>query len=224
MKQSYLPKATEWEYCEWLKLCSVRNRGWVIKVWVKTLVWELTEEDLSKIINSEEYNWKKIVRIYSSWHVFLSENKKQVFLVTTEKNWKIQHQFTWWSPLEEENIDVIINKDGKYSFNIEKVRKNAEIRTKNRTWVKVLEDFNDKPIVDWALMENEDENGEVYYKLVCLMHFIVKKYEWVLWFTWNENVTDWKWYNIDDLPNIKNVAPNAYIVSKKSVELIEKLN
>ena len=56
------------------------------------------------------------------------------------------------------------------------------------------------------------------------MHFIVKKYEWVLWFTWNENVTDWKWYNIDDLPNIKNVAPNAYIVSKKSVELIEKLN
>ena len=222
MKQSYIPKATVWEFCEWLNLCSVRNRDWIIKVWVKNLVWEIREETLSTIINEETYNWTKIVRVYSSWHVFISDDRKKVFLVTIEKNWKIQHQFTWWSPLEEANFDVIFKKEGKYKFDIKKVRKNAIIRTKNRTWVDVLEEYNKKPIVDWVFIENE-EDGEIYYKLVCLMHFIVKEYEGILLNTWIENTIDWRWYNIDDLQNIRNVAPNAYIVSKKAVELLVEL-
>jgi len=53
------------------------------------------------------------------------------------------------------------------------------------------------------------------------MHFIVKKYEWVLWFTWKENSVDWKIYEIDNLENIENVSPNAFIVSKEAVNFLE---
>ena len=53
------------------------------------------------------------------------------------------------------------------------------------------------------------------------MHFIVKKYEWILTFTSNENITWWEFYNIDDLPNTKNIAPNAYVVSKETLKYIK---
>ncbi len=220
MQKSYIPKASQEEFCDWINLCSVRKwKDWISKIWIKDLSWNIKEDILENIINSDTYNWKDIVRVYSSWHVFLSENKENVFLVTTEKNWKIQHQFTWWSPLEEENKEVIYQKDWVYKFDIEKVRINAKIRTKNRTWVDVLEDYNENPLVDWALMENE-ENWIIYYKLVCLMHFVVKKYEWILSFSWEEYTIWWKWYKIDDLPNIQLVAPNAYIVSKEALKII----
>lgn len=218
--KSYIPKATEYEFCDWISLCTVRKTDdGVSKIWIKYLSWEINETMLENIINSDTYNWKEIVRIYSSWHVFLSDDKKEVFLVTTEKNGKIQHQFTWWSPLEEENQEVIYKDNGVYSFDIEKVRNNARIRTQNRTWVEVIKEYNKNPLVDWVLMENE-ENWEIYYKLVCLMHFIVKKYEWILSFTWKENTIWGKWYKINELPNIKNIAPNAFIVSKSAVEKI----
>lgn len=221
MQKSYIPKATINEYCEWLSLCSVRqDENWIVKVWVKNMDWILSESLLSEIINAETYNWKKIIRVYSSWHIFLNEDKTEVYLLTTQKDEKIQHQFTWWSPLEEENKNIIVIQDWVYKFDIEKVRKNARIRTKIRTWVEILEEYNKNPLVDWVFMENTDENGEVYYKLVCLMHFIVKKYTWNLWYTNNEYVIWWNWYKIKDLPNTKNIAPNAYIVSKKAIEYL----
>lgn len=224
MQESYIPKASEWEFCDWINLCTVRKTDdWVSKIWIKDLSWNISEEILETIINSDTYNWKKIVRVYSSWHIFLSDDKKEVFLVTTEKDWKTQHQFTWWSPLEEENQEVIYKYNGVYKFDIQKVRNNAKIRTQNRTWVEIIEEYNEKPLVDWALMENE-ENWEIYYKLVCLMHFVVKKYEKVLSYTWKENTTWWNWYKIDDLENTENIAPNAYIVSKKTVELLWRLD
>ncbi len=220
MKESYIPKASEWEFCEWIKLCSVRKtEDWISKIWIKDLSWNITEEKLESVINSDIYNNKKITRVYSSWHIFISNDKEKVFLVTTEKNSIIQNQFTWWSPLEEQNKQVIFKEKWFYKFDIEKVRENAKIRTKNRTWVEVLEEYNKKPIVDWVLIENEDS-----YKLVCLMHFIVKKYKWNLSYFLNENVIWWKFYKIDDLSNIQNIAPNAYIVSKKAVELLSILN
>lgn len=220
--ESYIPKASVWEYCDWLHLCSVRkDQYWVVKLWVKDLTWNISEQVLETIINSDFYNWKPIVRVYSSWHIFLDENREKVFLVTTEKNWKKQHQFTWWSPLEDVNKKVIYNENWVYKFDISKVRDNARIRTKNRTWVDVLEEYNEKPLVDWVLMEWE-ENGEWFYKLVCLMHFIVKKYEWILSFTWNESTIWWEWYLIDDLPNTKDIAPNAFIVTKSAKEFLEE--
>lgn len=220
--KSYIPKATESEFCDWINICTVRKTdNWISKIWIKDLSWNISEWILETIINSDTYNWKKIVRVYSSWHIFLSEDRRKVFLVTTEKNWKVQHQFTWWSPLEEENQEVIYKDNKIYNFNIQKVRNNAKIRTQNRTWVEIIEEYNENPLFDWALMENE-ENWEIYYKLVCLMHFIVKKYEWILSFTWKENTIWGKWYKIDELPNIKNIAPNVYIVSKSAVENLKQ--
>jgi len=218
MEESYIPKASEWEFCEWINLCSVRKtEDWISKIWIKDLFWNIREERLESVIDSDTYNNKKIIRVYSSWHIFISTDKEKVFLVTTEKNSIIQHQFTWWSPLEEQNKQVIFKEKWVYKFDIEKVRENAKIRTKNRTWVEVLEEYNKKPIVDWVLIENEDS-----YKLVCLMHFIVKKYKWNLSYSLNEYVIWWDFYTINDLPNIQNIAPNAYIVSKKAVELLSE--
>lgn len=222
MQTSYIPKATTKEFCDWLSLCSVRKTNeWIQKIWIKLLSGEIKEEILENILNLETYNGKKIIRIYASGHVFLSEDKKKVYLVKTEKEWKIQHQFTGWSPLEQENKEVIFKENDVYKFDIEKVRNNARIRTKNRTWVKIIEEYNEKPLVDWALMENE-EAWEIYYKIVCLMHFIVKKYDWIINPTWQEYAVSWAWFDIEDLLKTPNVAPNAYIVSKKSVEIINE--
>lgn len=223
MQNSYIPKTSAQNFCEWLNLCSVRKTSdWIVKLWVKDLWGNISEELLEKIINADTYNSKKIIRVYSSGHIFLSEDNKKVFLVTTQKDWKIQHQFTGWSPMEDENKEVIFMKNWTYKFDIIKVRNNARIRTQNRTGVKIIEEYNETPLVDWVLMENE-ENWEIYYKLVCLMHFIVKKYEWNLWYSQKEYVIDWNWYEIDKLPTIPNMAPNAYIVSKKAAELLEKI-
>ncbi len=75
----------------------------------------------------ETYNGKQIIRVYSSGHVFLSDDNKQVYLVTTEKDWKIQHQFTGWSPLEEENKEVIFKENDVYKFDIEKLPETPKV-------------------------------------------------------------------------------------------------
>jgi len=220
MENSYIPKANEKEFCEWINLCTVRKtKEWISKIWVKDLQWNITEELLENIINADTYNWKPIIRSYASWHIFLDSEKENVYLVEIDKYWKKQWQFTWWSPLEEENKEVIIKENWIYKFDLEKVRNNARIRTKNRTSVEILEEFNKEPLVDWALMESEEE-WNIYYKLVCLMHFIVKKYEWKLTFTWNENTIWGGWFEINKLDKLPNVAVNAYIVSKKALELV----
>ena len=221
MQKSYIPQIAEDQFCDWMKLCSVRkNRDWDSLIWIKDLSWRVKEEVLATIINAETYEWKKIIRVYASWHIFIDINWKQVLLVTTEKNWKIQHQFTWWSPLEEENKKVIFADGWVYKFDLKKVRNNARIRTKNRTSVLVTEEYNEQnPIVDFVLMETE-EDGEIYYKLICLIHFVVKKYEWILTCTWQEDSIDLTRYDIDKLQNTLNIAPNVYIVTKKALEII----
>ena len=207
MQKSYIPKVEEKDFCKKMILCTIRkNTDWIKKIWVKYLDWNIKEDDLNEVISKDFYKWKKIIRTYSSWHVFIDDEKKKTFLVTTEKNWKTQHQFTWWAPLEEENKNIISKDDWVYKINLQKVVNNARIRTKNRTWVLVLKEYNfEEPIIDWVLMENE-ENWEIYYKLVCLIHFIVKEYEWILSYTWNENSVDWKWYDIKNLLKIENIA------------------
>jgi len=220
MDKSYIPKLNEQELCEWMELCSIRKtKDWKPKVCVKDISWNIKEELLETVINSDTYDWKDIVRVYASGHVFLNDKKDEVFLVTVKKGSTIQHQFTWGEPLEEEYKKIIYKEGGVYKFDIEKARENARIRTKNRTWVEVIEEYNKISIVDWVLMENE-EDWKPYYKLVCLMHFVPKKYKWELTYTWKEDTIWWKWYKIKDLPNIKNIAPNVEIVVKKAIELL----
>lgn len=71
----------------------------------------------------------------------------------------------------------MFHKDGQIQFHLGKIEENAIIRTKSRTGVDVISYWNDLPLVDWALMENTDENGTVYWRLVCLLHYIVKSYK-----------------------------------------------
>jgi len=211
----YMPIEKHANYCEWLKLCSVRKEDGKAMVSIKYLDWRQEEVALNTVINNEEINWKKIVRVYSSGHVFLDKAREKVFLVTTQKEGRMQHQFTGGSPLEMKNKDVIRKENWIYNIDIERVKANARLRTKNRTTVEVLEEYNNKPIVDWVLMEKDD-----YFRLVCLMHFEVKAYSWVLSYTNNEEVVDANWYRIDELLDLEDVAPNAYLVSREVQKLI----
>ena len=218
MQNSYLPNIDPKKLCDVLRLCSVR---WD-KMAVKKLDWSIYEEDISKIANAEFFEWHPIVRVYSSGHVFIDENKENVFLVTTDKDWIIQHQFTGWSPLEEINQDIIYTIDWTIKFNLLKIEDNANTRTFNRTWVNVIENWNEIPFVDWVFMERLDESSKIYYRLICLLHFAVKKYEWELEFKkWTEGIIGWKWFNIEKLPETPNTAPNAYIVTKKALEILK---
>lgn len=61
-------------------------------------------------------------------------------------------------------------------FDLDVARDNARTRTLNRTGANVLEEYNEIPLVDWVLLETEGVGGN-YFKLVCLMHYIVKYYE-----------------------------------------------
>lgn len=222
MLNSYIPKASEQEFCEGINLCSVRRQeDWITKVWVKYIDKTQKEDSLTNIIDQETYEWKQIIRIYSSGHIFLNKELTSVFLITTEKNWKTQHQFTWWSPKELENQNVIFKDNWVYKFNLHKVRENARIRTQNRTWVKIISEYNETPIVDWALLENE-ENWEKIFRLVCLMHFIVNNYEWKIWCTWKEDSIDWKWYKINELDELKSIAPNVKIVTSHAIKYIKE--
>jgi len=122
--------------------------------------------------------------------------------------------------MEEKYKNVFIKgEDDIYRLDMNKILENARVRTRNRTSVEVIEEYNpSNPIVDWVLMEVQKDK-ERYYKLVCLIHFVVKVYRWELKFTWKENTIDWKWYKIKDLPNIPNIAPNAYIVCQEAIKL-----
>lgn len=220
MQKSYIPKASGQDFCKWINLCTVRkNSDWISKVWLKDLNWKLSEDFLEKVINSDTYNWKNILRIYSSWNIFLDKKREKVYLVKTDKDWKVQYQFTWWSPKEEENKNVIFKENWAYKFDLEKMRINARIRAKNRLWVDILENYNDNPIVDWALLENK-EDWEIFYRLVCLLHFVTKKFDWVLNPTWEENAVEWDWFEIKELQNLENIAPNVEIVVNEALKIL----
>ena len=92
MEKSYIPKASEQDFCEWINLCTVRKtEDGISKIWVKDLYWNIKEDLLENIINTDRYNGKPIIRVYSSGHIFLNDKKDSIYLVTVDKNWKIQH-------------------------------------------------------------------------------------------------------------------------------------
>lgn len=114
MKDSYIPKLNESEFCEGMKLCTIRKiKEWEPKICIKDISGNVKEELLETVINADTYDWKEIVRIYASGHVFLNDKKDEVFLVTVKKGSTIQHQFTWGEPLEEE-YKKIIYKEGEF--------------------------------------------------------------------------------------------------------------
>jgi len=219
---SLIPKVNPNELCEAWKLCSIRERNGEYMVWVKYLDGHQEEIPLKNIVDADEYLWSPIVRTYASGHVFISDDRQEVYLITTGKDGALQHQFTWWSPLEQEFSHIIYQSpEGKTKINIYKAEDNANQRTFIRTWARVTDIYNDMPLVDRVLMERVDDQGKKYRRLVLLMHFVVKSYEWTLWYrAWVEYVVDAKRYRIDDLEHIPNVAPNAYIISNKAREIM----
>jgi hypothetical protein len=220
--KSYVPCLNPENLCEALQLCSVRKKGSDYLVGKKDENGHFTEIPFSDVVNTEMYEGKTIVRTYSSGHVFLDATREKVWLVTTEKDSKIQHQFTGGSPTEDINKEVFYTVDSTVKIHLDRVEDNAMIRTLNRTGARVTEVHNEIPLVDWVIMESQDEKWESYWKLICLMHYVVRQYEWALSFkNWVEYVTSGDWYAIDDLPSIPHVAPNIFIVAKKARELTE---
>lgn len=178
--QSYIPHIQPENLCEALKLCSVRKRGEEYFVGKKDQAGNITEIPFSDIANSDTYEGKPLIRTYSSGHVFLDKTREKIWLLTTEKDGKTQHQFTGGSPMDDINKEVFYTIDGTIKIHIDKVEDNAIIRTYYRTGAKVIEPWNELPLVDWVLMENRDETGADFWKLICLMHFVVKSYVGIL--------------------------------------------
>ena len=96
--------------CEALDLSCVRTRDGEYFVGKKSLGGDIAEIPYSDIVNSETYEGRQIVRSYASGHVFISADRAQVYLITTERDGRTQHQFTGGSPLEETNMQVFILK------------------------------------------------------------------------------------------------------------------
>lgn len=157
MQTSYIPRLEAEKLCEALQLCSVRKHGAEYFIGKKDQSGHITEVPFSDIANSDTYEGKPVVRTYSSGHVFLDETREKVWLVTTEKDGKIQHQFTGGSPMEDINKEVFYSVDGIMKVHIDTVEDNAIIRTRLRTGATVTEPWNEIPLVDWVLMENKDE-------------------------------------------------------------------
>lgn len=149
MTENYFPKLDPDELCEAIKLCGVRGEN----VAIKRLDGSTFEIPFERIANADAYDGFPMVRTYASGHVFIDETKTKVFLVSTERDGKVQHQFTGGSPMEEINRDVIFRVDGKFKFHLDKVEDNAVLRTLNRTGARVVESYNEIPLVDWVCME-----------------------------------------------------------------------
>lgn len=78
----------------------------------------------------------------------------------------------------EEEFEKVIFRQGKGTivFDLDIAQNNARTRTFNRTGARVIEEYATLPLVDWVLLEGDGPDGR-YFKLVCLMHYIVKHYE-----------------------------------------------
>lgn len=218
-----MPKIDPKDLCSALQLCSVRQYGNEYFVAVKRLDGSMDEIPFDAIANAESYEDKPIKRVYSSWHVFFNEDRTQIFLTTVEKNGAKQAQFTGGSPLEDANKEVVYHIGREVKFHLAKVEENAVLRTKKRTGVDVVNHYNVTPLVDWALMENMDEDGNVHRKLVCLMHYIVKDFKGKLKAQKGvEYVVDGQWVDIDNIlsGSVPYIAPNAKLIVMKSFEMM----
>jgi len=220
MTNNYFPKIDQKKLCETMHLCSIRkNEEDKNLVAIKDKDWNITEVESENIVHLNEYKWVSIDRIYCSGHVVFNKEKTHVYLITTEKNWVIQHQFTWWSPKEEHLKKATFVQDWKIKFLLDVVEINAEIRAKKRINIDITENYNRIPTIDRVMNYNADKNWNPAWTLVCLIHFVAKTYEWdptpQIWIEW---VIWWGWFPVDNLENQDGVAPNTKIIVDHSLE------
>lgn len=221
MIKNFLPKIDPTKLCNAMDLCTIRKKENKDYCGVKKLDGSQYEIPLEEVVWADSYEGKPIVRTYSSGCVFINEDLNKVFLVTVSKKSNIQHQFTGWSPIEENLQDIYIEDKWIIKLRIDKIEDNAILRTWRRTWVEATELYNDIPLVDRALMENQDDDGLIFWRLVLLMHFVVKKYHGVLNYIPVEQVIDWKRYPIDTLDQQTHLAPNVSLIVHKALEVIQ---
>ena len=172
----------------------------LVRLQCEDSAWKLVREKilLSDILWKDEYLRKRINYIYSSGYVFFDEWKKNVFLLTTDKNWKIQHQFTWgWPKGKEDTNFFILCENNTVQVSIEKFQNNAQNRLLERTNVTSIEPARHEPTFDWILKTSADDKS---WDLLCLMHFQAGDFEGELsWKEGNkEKVVDWKWYEVNN--------------------------
>lgn len=218
--KNFLPKIQPNTLCEIMGLCTVRMKDDKPFCGVKRLNGSQYEIPLEDVANQDNYENQKIIRSYSSGCVFINNERNEVYLLCTKKKENIQYQFTWWSPSETDLQGVYINDNRIVKLRLDKIYDNAILRTFKRTWAEVIECYNNSPLVDRALIENKDDEGTIFRRLVLLMHFVVKEYTWEVWYTQQEYVVWWKWFDISTLQEEANLAPNAIIITLKAKEII----
>lgn len=202
--------------CNALQLCCIR-KNWDDQnlIAIRHLDWSTEEQLADDIIALDEFEWKSIRRVYSSWHVFLNETWDEVYLIEVEKNGVHHFQFTGWSPKEEIYKQAYYMDDWKLKLDLWVVEANAKFRTKSRTWVEVIDVRNEIPTIDWVLIEKQDPSWERYWSLVCLMHYLVKEYKWKLSpQVWVESVVAWDRISLSTLTIGDGIAPNVDIITK----------
>lgn len=222
MQKNFLPKIDPHSLCDSMRLCTVRMKNDQSYCWVKQLDWCQYEIPLDEIVLEDKYKDKQIKRTYSSGCVFISDDHQRVFLLTVSNKDTIQHQFTWWSPKEKDLQDVYINHQGSIKLHIEKIEDNAILRTYKRTGVEVISLYNTVPLVDRVLLENKDDNGEHFRRLVLLMHFVVKEYHGVLTHTGAEYTIDSHRYDIQKLDTQTNLAANVIVIVQKAIDILRE--
>jgi len=211
------------ELCETLWLCNIRTNWSQVMVAVRPINNKEYEISLEEIINVNSYQWLPLSKKYSSWHVFISKDLAQVYLLTVENKWQQQRQFTWWSPQEENLKSVFIDDHWITKLNLKKIEENAILRTKIRTWVKVIKSYNDNPLVDRVL--NERYNQQTWQhdrSLVLLLHYIVDSYQWELYYNVIEYTIDGQRYNINQLNQLPKLGQNIEIITNKAIEIINQ--
>ncbi|HMY80519.1 MAG TPA: hypothetical protein PLW93_00020 [Candidatus Absconditabacterales bacterium] len=218
--KNYLPKINPHQLCEAMNLCTVRMRDDQPRCGVKKIDGTQYEIPLLDVANADTYENLPIRRTYASGCVFLDADRTHVWLLTTKRKDNIQHQFTGGAPKEPELQDVYRNDEGTIKLTIDTIYDNAILRTYKKTGAEVTDTYNDSPLVDRALIENQDdETGEHFWRLVLLMHFVVKSYTGELGRKPEEYVVGGQRYEIATLSQQSHLAPNAVVITNKALEL-----
>lgn len=210
-----LPKINPKYLCDTLKFCSLRTDEHKNQyIAIQSADGSVIDQKAEDIIVLDRYQWVPIRRVYSSWHVFMSPDNSQIYLIQTTKRWKSQRQLTWWSPKEKSMKNAIYLHKWDIRFDLQMIELNAETRTKVRTWVEVTQVINEFPTMDRVLMRNEDtDTWEQRWNLICLMHYRAKTYTWTLTpQIWNEYVTWWRWFSYQEIRTHKEIAPNVSLI------------
>ncbi|NOZ44296.1 MAG: hypothetical protein GXP45_04100 [bacterium] len=94
MNFAQIPDIDNKQLCDLENLCSIRKEQDKELLAIKYPDQHIEEVALHEIIHQSHFQGLPIERIYSSGHVFINQDLRQVYLIKVEKNGHIQHQFT----------------------------------------------------------------------------------------------------------------------------------